>query len=371
MPFDLGSFALPSSESARSQVFLRSAAAAFTAFVVGLVVGPLVLRWLDRLKIRMAEDRGDSLRLDQMMKDRRNTPIMGGLIIVAALLISIALCGDLANAYVILAMLGAIGFCLIGMIDDCLKTAGRKGMNSGFKFVLQSLVATALATGLLWVVKGRSELPQDQALLHLNLPFTAFALDLSAAYGIPYVLVATLVMVGTSNSVNLADGLDGLAPGCMIIASAAFACIAFAVGRPDVSQQWSLLHVRGAQEMTVVAAALAGATLAFLWFNSHPAEVFMGDTGSLCLGGLLGYIALVTKQEILLIIVGGVFVVEALSVILQVASFRLRGGARVFRCAPLHHHFQFGGMHEVKIVTRFWIVGLLCAILGLVVLKFG
>jgi phospho-N-acetylmuramoyl-pentapeptide-transferase len=230
---------------------------------------------------------------------------------------------------------------------------------------LQGGVALALGFALLRIVLEQGS-PQSSELLTLRPPFfKTWALPIS---GVVYMLIAAFIVVGTSNGVNLADGLDGLATGCVILAAAAFAVIVYLVGRVDAAHYLKVLHVKACGELAVVASALVGACLGFLWFNAHPAQVFMGDTGSLPLGGLLGYLAVVAKHELVLPIIGGVFVVESLSVILQVASFKTRG-KRIFRCAPLHHHFQFAGMHEVKVTVRFWIVGAVCALVGLATLK--
>jgi phospho-N-acetylmuramoyl-pentapeptide-transferase len=283
--------------------------------------------------------------------------------------------GDLRHPLVLHALLGAIGFCLIGAIDDVLKLTRmrradgpKSGISARGKMALQVAVSAALAYALLTTVNGSvADAVERRELFSFDVPFMGWSIDLSAAGGWPWMVACTLIMVGTSNAVNLTDGLDGLAPGCIVLASAAFAILAYAVGRSDSASNVTIAHVDGAEEMAVVAAALAGAGVAFLWFNAHPAQVFLGDTGSLALGGLLGYIACATSQELVLPLIGGVFLAEALSVILQVASFKSRG-KRIFRCAPLHHHFQFGGMHEVKIVIRFWIVAGLCALAGLATL---
>lgn len=356
-------------------VVQRTALAGAVACAVGFLFGPVVVRLLKRLRTGDTVEKLDSLQLADMSKGKKDTPTMGGVLFLPAMGGALALFGDLENPYVLHALLGAIGFCMVGAIDDILKLTrrgradGRKsGISARGKMALQVGVSAALAFALVATMKATTPDPDKcRQLLSLSIPFTDAALDLSFASGLPYAIVCTLIMVGTSNAVNLTDGLDGLAPGCVVIAAAAFAIIAYTVGRSDVASKLEIPHVDGAEEMAVVAAALAGAGVAFLWFNAHPAQMFLGDTGSLALGGLLGYIACVTKQELVLPIVGGVFVAEALSVILQVASFKSRG-KRIFRCAPLHHHFQFGGMHEVKIVTRFWIVAGLCALAGLATL---
>jgi phospho-N-acetylmuramoyl-pentapeptide-transferase len=360
------------SPDAAANVLLRTAGAGVAAFLLGLTIGPIAVRTLRRLRTQDTAVKTDSQKLAELSKGKRDTPTMGGVIILPALAVAVACFGNRANAYVVNALLGTIGFCLIGACDDVLKLTrrGKSGISGRGKMALQVGVSLALSFALVMTMKSRESGDDLRHLLSVTIPFTNVSLDLSAFGGFPFVLFATLIMVATSNAVNLTDGLDGLAPGCVVVAAAAFAGIAYAVGRPDYAIHFSIYHVRGAQEMSIVAAALAGAALAFLWFNVYPARVFLGDTGSLALGGLLGYIAIVSKQELVLPIVGGVFMAEALSVIVQVVSFKSTG-RRVFRCAPLHHHFQFGGMHEVTIVTRFWICAALCALLGLATLKFG
>jgi phospho-N-acetylmuramoyl-pentapeptide-transferase len=293
---------------------------------------------------------------------------MGGLLLIPALLISLLAWGNYDNVYVRLGFLGALGFCMIGFVDDYIKLRypDRRGLTSMAKLVLQTMVSGALAFALWKVMRAAG----DAQLLSVAIPFTSASIDLSALGGMPFLLLCTVIMVGTSNGVNLTDGMDGLAPGCVLICSATFALIAYIVGRHDYAEYLSVLYVAGAQEMVIFTSALAGAALAFLWFNAYPAQVFLGDTGSLPLGGLLGYVAIVSKQELLLPIVGGIFVIETLSVVLQVGSFKLRG-KRIFRIAPIHHHFQFGGMPEPKSVVRFWIVGGVFAMLGLASLRFG
>jgi phospho-N-acetylmuramoyl-pentapeptide-transferase len=358
-------------------ILLRTVGAGAIAFAVGLAIGPFLVRMLKRLRTQETVEKLDSQKLADLTKGKRDTPTMGGVLLLPAVGLAVGLCGNLSNPFVVYALLGAFGFCLVGMIDDILKLTrrgkGPDGKRSGIsgrtKMALQVGVSAALAFGLVTVMRARASGEELRELLSISIPFTNASLDLSAGHGWPFALFCTLVMVGTSNAVNLTDGLDGLAPGCVVLAAAAFAAIAYAVGRPDFARHFSVQHVRGAQEMAVVASALAGAALAFLWFNAFPAQVILGDTGSLAFGGLLGFIACVTKQELVLPLVGGVFVAEAGSVILQVASFKTRG-KRVFRCAPLHHHFQFGGMHENKIVMRFWIAASFCALFGLATLKF-
>jgi phospho-N-acetylmuramoyl-pentapeptide-transferase len=230
-----------------------------------------------------------------------------------------------------------------------------------------ALTLLALLVGL-WLLVPAG-LQHEMGGPHLYVPFVKdFSIDLAVWFGVPFLLVAIAVLTGSANAVNLTDGLDGLATGCVVTAAIAYAVITYAVGRVDWAQYLLVPHVAGATEMTVMMAALLGGSLGFLWFNAAPAMVFMGDVGSLGLGGALGYAALVSRTELVLLVVGGVFVVEALSVILQVASFKLRG-KRIFKCAPLHHHFQFGGMPETRVVVRTWVVSALLALCSLALFK--
>jgi phospho-N-acetylmuramoyl-pentapeptide-transferase len=346
---------------------VRSAVSAVVAFCTVLLLGPLVLAWLKRRQVIEVETNTDSAQLNEINRKKRPTPTMGGLMILGGVLAAVLICGDLGNAFVLLGVLSTIGYGLIGLTDDWVKLTrrDRRGLSARAKYALQFLVALSLAIVVTQVFKSRPE-PEAQRLLALHVPFTTWSLDLSWARGLPHVLMVLIVVTGASNAVNLTDGMDGLASGTMVIAALAMAAICVVVGRaPALDLQSQLVYVRQSQEMTVFCTAMAGATLGFLWFNASPALVYMGDTGSLPLGSLLGYVAVVVKQELVLLIIGGVFVLEALSVIAQVGFFRATGGKRLLRCAPLHHHFQFGGVPDQRIVVRFWILGVLLAGLGM------
>jgi phospho-N-acetylmuramoyl-pentapeptide-transferase len=352
---------------------VRSALAALLAFVAAIVIGPLLLRWLRSRQVIEVETNTDSPQLNEINKKKRPTPTMGGLMILGAILASVIVCGDLLNPFVLLGVLSTIGYGLIGLIDDWVKLTrhDRRGLTPRAKYALQFLVALSLAVVVTLVFKSR---PEDEArrLLALHVPFTNWVLDLSWARGLPHVIMVLIVVTGTSNAVNLTDGMDGLASGTMVIAALAMGALCLVVGRaPALDLQNQLVYVRLSQEMTVFCSAIAGATLGFLWFNAPPALVYMGDTGSLPLGSLLGYVAVVVKQELLLLIIGGVFALEALSVIAQVGWFKMSGGKRLLRCAPLHHHYQFGGVPDQRIVVRFWILGALLAGLGMASLAVG
>jgi len=350
---------------------VRSALAALLAFLVALLAGPVIVRWLKSRQFLEVETNTDSERLNTLNATKQPTPTMGGLMIIGAILLAGLICGDLSNRYVQLGLLSTLGFGFIGFIDDWTKLTRRhrRGLTAAAKSLLQFGIAFSLAVV---VTRFFQEQPEAERLLSLHVPLLDVSLDLGWARGLPHVLLALLVITGTSNAVNLTDGMDGLAAGSMVIASLAMAGICVVVGRAaslDLADQ--LLYVRFSQEMTVFCTAMAGATLGFLWFNAPPAMVYMGDTGSLPLGSLLGFVAIVVKQEFALLLVGGIFVAEALSVIAQVGFFKATGGRRLLRCAPLHHHFQFKEMPTTRIVTRFWIVAVLLAGLGMASLALG
>ena len=352
---------------------VRSALAAVLAFSAALLIGPRILRWLHSRQVIEVETNTDSAQLNEINRKKRPTPTMGGLMILGAILAAVLVCGDLTNPFVLLGVLSTIGYGFIGLTDDWVKLTrhDRRGLTPRAKYALQFLIALSLACVLTMIFKSRPE-AEARRLLALHVPFTGWVLDLSWARGLPHVLMVLIVVTGTSNAVNLTDGMDGLASGTMVIAALAMAALCAVVGRaPALDLQNQLVYVRLSQEMTVFCTAIAGATLGFLWFNAPPALVYMGDTGSLPLGSLLGYVAVVVKQELLLVIIGGVFALEALSVIAQVGFFKLSGGRRLLRCAPLHHHFQFAGMPDQRIVVRFWILGALLAGLGMASLAVG
>ena len=345
--------------SGDSRVFLtaRSALASVTAFLLALLLGPIAIGWLrKRFRERVASD---SEQLNELHASKNDTPTMGGLFIVAAIVLSVLLWGDLGNRFVQMALAVAVGFAGLGGIDDWIKlSTSRNGLSARTKFGVQLV----MALGVAWALHGvLAEHPRG---LELIWPIGNIGVWLGGGF----VAWAILVLVGSSNAVNLTDGLDGLASGCMVVASAAFAALSYLAGHRVLAEYLSIPFVSGAGEMTIVMGALVGAMLGFLWFNCHPAQVFMGDTGSLPIGALLGLVALVTRQELLLVVVGGVFVIETISVILQVASFRLLG-RRVIACSPLHNHLLFRGESESKIVVRFWIGSVVLAVVAVASLK--
>jgi len=332
--------------------------AAITAFVVSLVFGPAIIRKFKEMQIGEKVIKQDSIKLDELHKIKQGTPTMGGILIIAAVAVSTLLWADLDNRYIHLALFGTVWLAITGFFDDYLKQkkTKAKGLTVTSKFTSQIVLGLVIGAVLLLD-------PQNST--RMDMPFLK---DASIELGVLYIFVAVLVITGSSNAVNLTDGLDGLAIGCVIMAALAFSILSYVTGNIKFSSYLLIPYVRGAGELTVFCSSIVGASLGFLWFNCYPASIFMGDVGSLALGGALGIVALLIKKELLLVIVGGIFVLEALSVILQVISFRLFK-KRIFKCAPIHHHFQFLGWPESKIIVRFWIVAILFALLTLVTLK--
>ena len=354
-------------------ISFRAAGAAVTALLVSFIVGPLIIRRLRRMRLHQVIREGTP----DSHQEKKRTPTMGGLIILAATLIPTFLWAKLNNRYVLIAMFVMLWMGFIGFIDDFLKLkqrqAGKKntGLIEGYKLLGQISIGIALGW-FLWHYP-LSTLPGAST----TLPFYKYIL-IVPSFAWVYVLFVTFVLTGTSNAVNVTDGLDGLAAGLSAIAVLTLALFAYVIGRIDASAYLQVFYLRGAGELTVFCAAIMGACIGFLWYNTHPAQVFMGDTGSLALVGALGVIAILLKSEFVLLLVGGVFVAEMMSVIIQRFVFkfnRKRKGLeyaqshRVFRLAPLHHHFEKGGWDESQVVVRFWILGILCAFLALSTLK--
>lgn len=339
-------------------ITFRSGGAVVTALLISFMFGERIIAWL-----RRTQKEGQPIRPDgpeSHLITKKGTPTMGGVLILLAVAVSTLLWADLSNGYVWAVLIVTLGFGAIGFLDDYLKLGRRshRGLSGRLKLLMQSALAL-LAT--LWIMSiTRGEL--DTALVF---PFFKTAIIDLQWFFIPF---AMFVMVGSSNAVNLTDGLDGLAIMPVAIAAATFAVIAYLVGNAMFANYLLIEHVPRSGELSVVCAALVGASLGFLWFNAPPAMVFMGDTGSLATGGALGAISVVIKNEVVLVIVGGLFVLEAISVIVQVGSFKLTG-KRVFRMAPLHHHFEKKGWAEPTIVIRFWIIAVILAIAGLTTLK--
>jgi len=357
-------------------ISFRAAGAAVTALIVSFIIGPLIIRRLRRMRLHQVIREGTP----DSHQEKKRTPTMGGLIILASTLIPTLLWSKLNNQYVLIAMFVTLWMGLIGFFDDYLKLkqkqAGKEntGLIESWKLLGQISIGFALGW-FLWKFP-LSTLPGAST----TLPFYKYILIVpaSATLAWVYVLFVTFVLTGTSNAVNITDGLDGLAAGLTAIAVLTLALFAYVIGRIDASAYLQVFYLRGAGELTVFCAAVMGACIGFLWYNAHPAQVFMGDTGSLALGGALGVIAILLKSEFVLLLVGGVFVAEMVSVIVQRVVFKVhkrwRGMEyaqehRVFRTAPLHHHFERGGWDEAQVVVRFWILGILCAFVALSTLK--
>jgi len=337
-------------------ITFRTAYAILTALLISFVVGPWLIRKLRALHVgQQVREDGPSTHLK-----KSGTPTMGGLLILLAVGTATFLWADLTNRYVWIVLAATFSFGVIGFVDDYLKVVRRhpQGLRAWQKLAAQGLVALAVSLVLYWN-------PQDPYTTMLSIPFFKnWLIDL----GLFYLPFAMVVIVGASNAVNLTDGADGLAIGLVGIAAVANAILVYVSGHAVFAKYLQVLYLPGTGELTVVCGALLGASLGFLWYNAHPAEVFMGDVGSLALGAALGTIAVITKHELILVIVGGIFVFEALSVICQVVSYKL-WGRRIFRMAPLHHHFELAGWAEPKMIVRFWIVGIILALVSMSTLK--
>lgn len=357
-------------------ITFRSAGAAVTALLLSFIVGPVIVRRLQRMQVHQVVREGTP----ESHQSKSATPTMGGLIIIVALVVPTLLWARLDNRYVLLALVVTAWMGAIGFLDDYLKLRQKREGLKNLGLVERNKLAGQIAIGVilslvLWHFP-LSTLPEPST----TLPFYKWTLivpatGLAAWLYVPWV---TFVLTGTSNAVNLSDGLDGLAAGLMAISIIVFALFAYVMGRVDTTDYLQIFYLRGAGELTVFCSAVFGACIGFLWFNTHPAEVFMGDTGSLALGGALGVVAVLLKSEVLLLIVGAVFVAETVSVILQRGVFKYRRRRygleyaqqhRVFLRAPLHHHFEMKGWKETQVVVRFWIIAILCAFVALSTLK--
>ena len=337
-------------------ITFRAAYAALTALLISFLLGPWLIAQLSRYQV------GQSIREEgpASHQSKAGTPTMGGLLILTALGASTLLWARLDNRFVWMALLTTLGFGAIGFVDDYLKFVRHRnlGLKGRWKLFAQAAIALALGLSLWHFSAGQFE-------TGISIPFFKNALiDLRGFY-VPFVV---LVVVGASNAVNLTDGLDGLAVGPTLVVATFYTIVVYLAGNIIFSRYPQIVYVEGAGEVTVFCAALLGAGMGFLWYNAYPASIFMGDTGSLALGGALGTVAVISKHEILLVLVGGIFVIETVSVMIQVAAFRL-SGKRVLKMAPLHHHFELLGWAEPKIIVRFWIIAIILALLGLSTLK--
>jgi len=347
-------------------ITFRTAIAVLISLAIFIFFGQAFIRWIGKKT-------GKSIRehTPENHQKKKGTPSMGGILIVGAVTIATLLSGNLTNVNVLICLFTLVGFAAIGFVDDYLKEVKKdgKGIAARFKFSAQIVLGLIVAIYLyyfnpnLYLTGAHSV--ETLRVSEITIPFLSYVtIDL----GVWYIPFALFIIVASSNAVNMSDGLDGLAIGLTLFAVLAFTVLAYLSGHKLIAEYLKVPFLPHIGEITVFTGALAGACLGFLWFNSHPAQIFMGDTGALSLGGVIGVMALLLKNELLLGIIGGVFVVEALSVILQVASFKLRK-KRIFRMAPIHHHFELKGWHENKVITRFWIIGAVLALIGLATLK--
>jgi phospho-N-acetylmuramoyl-pentapeptide-transferase len=353
-------------------ITVRTALASLTALLITMTLGPWVIRSLRQLQI------GQFIREEgpKSHQAKAGTPTMGGVLIVGSTVIPTLLWGDLQNSFVWLAIFTMIVFGAIGFVDDYNKVVKKQnlGLTGKLKFAYQVIASCSIAVALLSLTTNGTYSTQLSVPFFKNFhPDLVIHSLLNSPYGwwfayVPFLIFVALVIVGSSNAVNLTDGLDGLAIGCVVVAAGALTVLTYVTSHARFSAYLDLQHLPEVGELTVFCGALVGSSLGFLWYNAHPAEVFMGDVGSLALGGSIGMIGVAIKQEILLFFVGGVFVLEAASVILQVLSFRLTG-KRIFRMSPLHHHFELGGWSESKTIVRFWILALVFALFSLTTLK--
>lgn len=363
---------------AYENALFRGTVAALLCFVLTVALLPRVIRLLVRWKLG---DRPEfhHASLNELTRDKKNVPTMGGVMILASVAVAVVLLADLTNFYVQMALVCLVWLGALGAVDDALKlTAARRlGSRDGLKVYEKLLFQIGLGVVLgsyvyrhggsnYAVLSSLVEAGELPAYKILSVPFYKAGLLLSP---LAFMIVTVVVMTGTSNAVNLTDGMDGLASGCVAMAALVFLILTYVVGTEDLARRLLFLHVPRSGELVILCGAILGACLGFLWYNCHPARVFMGDTGSLPLGGLIGYVAVVTRQELMLLIAGGVFVMEALSVMAQVGYFRWTGGRRLFRCAPIHHHFHLGGWSEPQTVVRFWLLSALFSGLALASIK--
>jgi phospho-N-acetylmuramoyl-pentapeptide-transferase len=364
---------------AHEDPLFRATMAILLAFLIVWALGPRVIRTLRHLKIGDRPE-FDHATLNRMMADKRDTPTMGGILIVIAILVCVLLLGNLRSFYIRMGLFCLVWLAVVGGIDDALKLvsarrgASRDGLRLWEKLIFQVALGALLAIFILRAGQTNTEvtrfteweMPYQPAYNVFNIPFYKQAIHLPTW---TFVVLAVIVLAGTSNAVNLTDGMDGLASGCMVMTAFAFMILAYVIGKHELAAYLLYKPIPGAGELAVMCGAAVGACLGFLWYNAYPAQVFMGDTGSLPLGGLMGYVAIVTRMELMLFIVGGVFVIEGASVLIQIFYYKSTGGRRFFRCAPLHHHFHLGGWSETQVVMRFWLIAALFAAFALATIK--
>lgn len=363
---------------AYEDALFRAVSAALFCFLFVLLLSPRMIRHLVRWKIG-DQPEFDHASLNELMREKGNKPTMGGALILTSILAAVLLLCDLTNFYVQLSVVCLVWLTVLGGVDDWLKlTAGRRsrsrdGLKTYEKLLFQ--IGLGVLMGFYIYHHGRSnfavlspavEAGTIPAYKILSVPFYKAGIQLSTA---AFMVVTVLVTTGTSNAVNLTDGMDGLASGCVAMCALVFAILAYVVGTESLAARLLFLHVPKSAELAVLCGAIFGACIGFLWHNCHPASVFMGDTGSLPLGGLIGFVAVVTRQELMLFIAGGIFVMEAVSVMAQIGYFKWTGGKRIFRCAPIHHHFHLGGWTESQTVVRFWLMAAMFATFALATIK--
>jgi len=338
-------------------ITFRSAYSGVTALALSLILGTYMIRLLQKYQI------GEKIRQHgpQHHNVKSGTPTMGGALIIFTFLLSTLLWANLSNSYIWIIIFSGLGFGAIGLYDDISKLKSGEGLSVKAKLFCQTLLALGIGIYLVYLDPSRVEYATT-----LSVPFFK---QLQPDLGIGYLFFIVFIIVGTSNAVNLTDGLDGLAIGPIIIATLTYTGIVYLSGHFKFAEYLDIQYIRESGEIAILGASVIGASLGFLWYNSYPAQMFMGDVGSLSLGGILGTIAVISKHELLLILVGGIFVIEALSVIIQVGYFKYSGGKRVFKMAPLHHHFEHSGWAEPKVIVRFWIVAVVLAMIGLSTLK--
>ncbi|MDP8265993.1 MAG: phospho-N-acetylmuramoyl-pentapeptide-transferase [Candidatus Aceula meridiana] len=339
-------------------ITFRAAAASVTSFFLCMILGPIIIAKLKERKICDDNERDHCDNLSKLHLSKKETPTMGGVFIISSILISVALWANLTNFYIILTIVTCLWLFVLGLIDDTLKLkqSAHRGLNAWTKLSWQVLLG---------LVIGYFVFAYPNFSTRLDIPFFK---NLIFHLGAFYIIFAAIIIAGSSNAVNFTDGLDGLAVGCVLIVAFGLSILSYISGHMQFAEYLFLPYISGAGELTVFCAAIFGAGLGFLWFNCYPASIFMGDVGSLPLGGTLGVIAIFIKKEFLLVLLGGVFVWEVLSVILQVGSFKLRG-KRIFKCAPFHHHLQLIGWEESKVTIRLWIIAIILALLTLATLK--
>lgn len=364
-------------------VTFRAAMGAITAFLFSIIAGKYIIAFLRTKNIKEQAEKKDSAKLAEMHASKSSTPTMGGIIILLTFAFSTILWGKLDNSMIWIILFGTVAMGALGAVDDWMKLTILKspGMSAKMKMGILLLIGFTVFIAYAYLQPNLAP-SKETKIIKLNFDFlynglfqneaTVLQLPFKKEWivdlGWLYFPIFMLVLVGSSNAVNLTDGLDGLATGCMIFVTLTYLIIAYLCGHKVFADYLNIIHISNAGELTVLCGIIMGSCLGFLWYNAFPAQVFMGDTGSLALGGFIGMIALFTKHEIILILAGGIFVAEALSVMIQVSVYK-RTKKRVFKCAPLHHHFQFLGMPETKIVARFWIIGIVFALLALATIK--